>query len=266
MGKPRLYRTRAIILRRRDFDESDRLLTVLTPDHGKQTLLAKGARKISSRKAPHVDLFKQADLLVHEGRNFGVVSQAETVRSFAGVCSDLPRLAAAHYLAELADSFLGEDDEARAAYDLTLEVLGWLDEGGDPQLAQRYYELHLLDIEGYRPQLYRCLGCDEWLEPAANVFDVAAGGMFCPKCAAQARQGRSVSIGAQKVLRFLQRSTMGSCRGLVLGQPVQDEIEALLGAYIQRILDHQPRSHRFVEAVRALPPLDPAPAPFGGVA
>jgi DNA repair protein RecO (recombination protein O) len=263
MAEPRLYRTTGIVLRRRDFDEADRLLTVLTPDHGKQTLLAKGTRKISSRKAAHVDLFKQVDLLVHRGRNFGIVSQAETVQSFLGIREDLPRLAAAHYLSELADSFLGEDDEARAVYDLTLEVLTWLDQGGDPRLAQRYYELHLLDLEGYRPQVYRCLGCEEWLEPVNNVFDAEAGGMFCPKCAGQAAHARAVSLGAQKVLRFLQRSSISECSRLVLGQPVHDEIEVLLNGYIRRILDRQPRSRRFVEAVRALPAVIPSLAPLG---
>ena len=67
MGDERQYRTRGIVLRRRDFDEADRLLTVLTRDRGKLTLLAKGARKISSRKAAHVDLFKQVELCRYTG-------------------------------------------------------------------------------------------------------------------------------------------------------------------------------------------------------
>jgi len=253
MKNQRLYRTTGIVLRRRDFDEADRLLTVLTREHGKLTLLAKGARKISSRKAPHVDLFKQVELLVHQGRNFGIVSQAETVRSFEAIRDDLSRLAAAHYVAELADTFVGEGDDASGIYDLVLETLLWMDAGGDPRLAQRYFELHLCDLAGYRPQLYRCLGCQEWLEPAANVFDVTAGGMLCPRCAGQAIHGRPVTIGTQKVLRFLQRSSAGDCQRLALQAPLHEEMEGLLGAYLRQILDRSPKSCRFIEAVRALP-------------
>jgi DNA repair protein RecO (recombination protein O) len=253
MGDERLYRTRGIVLRRRDFDEADRLLTVLTRDRGKLTLLAKGARKISSRKAAHVDLFKQVELQVHRGRSFGIVTQAETVCSFTVIRNDLQRLAAAHYLAELADSFAHEGDDCAGIYDLVLEGLQWLDTGGDPRLAQRYFELHLLDLAGFRPQLYRCLRCDAWLEPAANVFDAVAGGMFCPLCAETAPQGRPVTVGAQKVLRFLQRSDAGDCQRLVLRAPLHDEMEALLTTYLRHILERSPKSRRFIEAVRALP-------------
>ena len=252
MAEPRLYRTVGIVLRRRDFDEADRLLTVLTRDRGKVTLLAKGARKMGSRKAAHVDLFKQADLLVHRGRNFGIVSQAETVRGFPVLGQDLPRMAAAHYLAELTDSFLGEGDEAAGVYDLLLAALGWLEEGGEPRLVQRYFELHLLDLAGYRPQFYRCLSCHSWLEAVPNAFDGAAGGMYCPNCSYQAAQPQSVTVGAQKVLRFLQRSEPAACRNLLLRPALHDEMEALLGTYIRRILDRSPKSRRFVETVRAL--------------
>jgi DNA repair protein RecO (recombination protein O) len=253
MRNQRLYRTTGIVLRRRDFDEADRLLTVLTREHGKVTLLAKGARKIGSRKAPHVDLFKQVELLVHQGRNFGIVSQAETVRSFEVMREDLARLAAAHYVAELADIFAGEGDEAEGVYDLVVETLHWLDSGDDPRLAQRYFELHLCDLAGYRPQLYRCMCCEEWIEPGANVFDVAAGGFLCPKCSGRTPVGRALSVGAQKVLRFLQRSSAADCRRLVLQDPLQEEVEALLSVYLRQILDRSPKSRRFIEAVRALP-------------
>jgi DNA repair protein RecO (recombination protein O) len=251
MPNPRLYRTTGIVLRRRDFDEADRLLTVLTREHGKVTLLAKGARKIGSRKAPHVDLFKQVELLVHQGRNFGIISQAETVRSFEAMREHLEHLAVAHYVAELADAFVGEGDEAAGVYDLVLETLQWLDSGGDPRLAQRYFELHLCDLAGYRPQLYRCLGCEDWIEPGANVFDVAAGGFYCPKCSGRTPAGRVLSIGAQKVLRFLQRSPAADCKRLQ--DPLQEEVEALLSVYLRQILDRSPKSRRFIEAVRALP-------------
>jgi len=254
MHDERLYRTQGIVLRRRDFDEADRLLVVLTRDRGKVTLLAKGARKIGSRKAPHVDLFRRVDLLVHQGRNFGIVSQAEAVETFAHLADDLQALAAAHYIAELVDTLVIEGDGEQDVFVLTADTLRWLDEGGDPRLCQRYFELHLLDLAGYRPQLYRCLSCDHWLEPVANRFDIAAGGLVCPSCCEQGQRGRAVSVGAQKVMRFLQRSVIGQCRRLVLSPALQDELEALQGAYVRQVLDRAPKSIRFIQAVRSLPP------------
>src|SRR5919198_573684 len=127
MNRLRLYTTEAIILRRVDFGEADRILTIMTPEMGKLRVIAKGARKITSRKAGHVELFTRVRLLLARGRNFDIVSQAETIEPYRPVRDDL-----------------------------LAEGLGWLAESPDPGLAARYFELRLLTLTGYRPQLFRC--------------------------------------------------------------------------------------------------------------
>ena len=77
--RQRLYRVSAIVLKRRDQGEADRLLTVFTRDRGKLTLLAKGVRRQASRKAGHIEPFTQVDLLVAKGKSLDLVTQAETV-------------------------------------------------------------------------------------------------------------------------------------------------------------------------------------------
>ncbi len=77
MNRERLYQTDGIILHRTDFGEADRLLTVFTPRLGRLRLLAKGARKLTSRKAGHIELFTYVHLLVARGRNLDIVSQVE---------------------------------------------------------------------------------------------------------------------------------------------------------------------------------------------
>ncbi|MEL7236312.1 MAG: DNA repair protein RecO, partial [Chloroflexota bacterium] len=101
----RAIRTPAIILRRRDFGEADRLLTVLTPYHGKLDLIAYGARKAVSRKTGHVELFTLADMLVNLHKNPGVVSQVEMLEPFLPLRDDLTLGAFAGYVVELLDRF-----------------------------------------------------------------------------------------------------------------------------------------------------------------
>jgi DNA repair protein RecO (recombination protein O) len=134
-----------------------------------------------------------------------------------------------------------------------VEVLRWLDDGGDPRLIQRYFELHLLDLEGYRPQLYRCIHCDRWVEEETNYFDISEGGVLCPSCASTLSVGRRISVAAQKVIRFLQRSPVADCQRLRLKPSLHDEIEHLAADYIRYIAERPPRSRRFVEAVGSLP-------------
>ena len=109
--RERSFRSEAIILKRRDFGEADRLLTVLTPRHGRLDVIAKGARKPASSKTGHVELLSKADLLIHKGRDLGIVVQAEVIEPLLPLREDLQRGAYANYVAELLDRFTASGDE-----------------------------------------------------------------------------------------------------------------------------------------------------------
>ena len=81
-ARDRTYRTEAVVLRRKDFGEADRVLTLLTPEHGKVRVVAKGIRKPASRKAGHLDLFMRSKLLVAKGRDLDIITQAETMSAY----------------------------------------------------------------------------------------------------------------------------------------------------------------------------------------
>ncbi len=108
--RDRLYRVEAIVLKRSDYGEADRLLTLFTPDLGKLRAIAKGARKPSSRKSGHVELFTHSALLIARGRHLDVVTQADTLDAFLPLRENLDRLGFAYYLAELVDQFVEEGD------------------------------------------------------------------------------------------------------------------------------------------------------------
>ena len=81
MSRSRLYNTQAIMLRRVDMGEADRLLTILTPARGKMKVMAKGVRKLTSRKTGHVELFTRVQFVLAQGHTFDVASQADTIAS-----------------------------------------------------------------------------------------------------------------------------------------------------------------------------------------
>ena len=83
MPRPdRTFRTTAIILRRQEFAEADRLLTIFTPDHGKLKVIAKGACKPAGRKTGHVELFTRSAMMINRGREIHVVSPAEMTEPY----------------------------------------------------------------------------------------------------------------------------------------------------------------------------------------
>ena len=272
-GRNRLYRTEAVVLRRHDVGEADRLLTLYTPGMGKVRAIAKGIRKPTSRKAGHLELFAHSTLLVARGQNLDIITQAEMLHPFRPLREDLERLTYAHYAAELLDRFAAEGQENPLAFDLLVANLQRLCETSDLRLTTRFYELHLLALEGYQPQLFHCLGCGDAIQPVVNYFDPDRGGVLCPRCGEgllAGPAGRSVSAGVQastedergrrvrpvpvntlKVLRYLQTHGYGQCIRLRLSASTHHDMEALMMHYITYILERNLKSVAFLRRLRA---------------
>jgi DNA repair protein RecO (recombination protein O) len=257
VSRERLYRTEAIVLKRSDFGEADRLLTLYTPGLGKIRVIAKGARKPTSRKSGHVELFTHSQLLIARGRNLDIVTQAETLHAFRPLREDLLRTTYAYYAAELLDRFVGEGVENRLLFDLLLAMLSWLGESRDLALAARFYELRLLALAGYRPQLFQCVNCRATIEPVANFFDPEQGGVVCPRCYNHGLQDsirvKPISLNALKVLRFLQTRDYETCSRLRISPGLHRELEAVMQRYITYILERNLKSVAFLQRLRRQP-------------
>jgi DNA repair protein RecO (recombination protein O) len=248
--RERIYRTEAIVLRRSDFGEADRLLTVLTPYLGKLRLLAKGARKPTSRKAGHLELFTRTQLLVARGRNLDIVTQAQTIEPHRALRDDLWRMSHAYYVAELVDSFSEEQAENELLYQLLSDALDWICGSCDLALTMRFFELHMLSLVGYRPQLFECPHCSASLEPVTNYFSADAGGVLCPRCGEARRDAQVISLPVLKVLRYLQTRSYAQCTELRLRPSTHAEMEELMRHYLVYTLERQLKSVEFLEILR----------------
>ena len=248
--RERVYRTEAIVLRRTDFGEADRLLTVLTPDRGKLKLIAKGARKPASRKSGHVELFSHGQFLVAVGRELDIITQAETVEPFLPLREALLRTTYAYYVAELVDAFTAERDENQPLFELLKDALGWLCKADDLALVARYYELHVLGLVGYQPQLFACGGCKKQLEPETNYLGAADGSVFCRKCGYDRMGTIELSVNALKVLRFLQTHDWETCCLLRLSPSSHAEVERTMNHYITHHLERKLKSVDFIQHLR----------------
>jgi DNA repair protein RecO (recombination protein O) len=250
VGRERLYRTEAIILKRSNFGEADRLLTFFTPHRGKLRAVAKGARRPGSRKAGHLELFSYTRLLLARGRNLDIVTQAETVEPFLPLREDLLRTTFAYYTAELVDRFLSDEDENRPVFDLLLAAFDWLGQADDLALAARFFELRLLAMVGYQPQFFQCVDCQSEIEPVVNFFHPGEGGVLCPRCGEGRSEANPLSLNALKVLRFLQTQDYDTIRLLHLRPPLHAELETTMLDYMTYILERRLKSVDFLQHLR----------------
>ncbi len=245
----RLFRTDGIILRRRDFGEADRLLTVFTPARGKIRVIAKGARKPTSRKGGHVELFTRVDMLIAKGRDLDVLSQAEMVEPYLPLREDLIRATYASHVVELLDRFTGEEEENARAYALLRDTLGYLCAEPDLRLTARFYEVRLLSWVGYQPQLFTCAIGAEEVTAQDQYFSYSDGGVVCPTHA-QPERMMPLSLGALKVLRYLQTQSFETVRVLNLRPALHGELERVLHGYITYLLEQRLQSASFLRRLR----------------
>ena len=250
MTAPRVYRTEAIVLRALDFGEADRILTLYTPHLGKLRATAKGVRRLKSRKAGHLDLFMRSNLLVATGRNLDIVTQAEGIENFQPLREDLCRSTYAEYVAELVDGFSPDRMANHPLYDLLILTLRRLASAEHIELPVRSFELQLLGLAGYRPELFHCLRCNSVIQAQVNWFSAHMGGVLCPACAGTVPRSQSISVNALKVMRYLQTNEAAILHVRELDRTVSREIEQHLQECIAFRLERRPHSFSVVERLR----------------
>jgi DNA repair protein RecO (recombination protein O) len=249
MTRERTYQIEAIVLRRRNWGEADRILTLFTPHRGKIRVRAVGVRKPRSRKAGHLELYHRSSLFLARGRDMDIVTQAETVESFRLLRDDLVRSAAAAYLAELLDRLAPEEVENPAAYRLLKAALKAVCRTDNPPLVLRCYEMKLLETMGYRPELTHCTAGREEIRPEDQFISPARGGAVCPRCAAGEDGLLAVSLASLRVLRHLQRTPFADCVQLRVHGETLEELRVILNRYIQYIVESPLRSRGYFEEV-----------------
>lgn len=249
--RERVYRCEAIIVRRSDFSEADRLLLLATPE-GKRRVVAKGVRKTMNKLAGHLELFTHCSLQLAVGRNLDIVTQSHVRQPFTHLRTDLNRLAYGYYIAELFDKCTQEEEENRPLFELLLSTLNALDSMPSPELVVRWYEIQLAGLLGYRPHFHRCAVCQELLTEEANRFSTQLGGMLCPKDGNSDRQASVISLGAFKVLRYLQTNPLSNIEQLQISEPTRDEVKTVLRSYLRHILERDFKTVAFLEEITGM--------------
>src|SRR4051794_20638090 len=218
--------------------------------------VARGVRKPTSHLGGHVELFSRSKMLVARTRGLDIVTQCETIDAHRHIGEDLDRVAHAFYVAELADRLTPDEQENYAVYKLLAETLHHLDAVASPELLVRWYEIQLLGLLGYRPELIQCVECRTTLEPVVNGWSPAQGGVLCPACK-RIGLARDLSVTAFKVLRIMQRSPWAEVVRVRVPESVVAELDPTMSAYVNHVLEREPRSAIFLKIAEQTPDYAP---------
>jgi DNA repair protein RecO (recombination protein O) len=245
------YKAEGIIIRVRDYNEADRLVTIFTREHGKIQAIAKGCRKPKSRKRGLMQLFTHANFVLYRGRTLDTITQCEGIDSFGSLREDLDRMANAAYIAELLDGFVNSAEPHQELYFLSLVCLNLLT-AEDPALVTRVFEMRSMSLLGYRPQLDSCVYCGVVIIRKRIVFSPLMGGVLCEKCTHHDYSNISCSMGTVNMLKQLMNWDLRRIRVLKMSPETKKEIGVILNSYISQRLDKKIKSAEFLLSLESM--------------
>lgn len=249
---PRSFRADAIVLRHADTGEADRLITFFTREHGKLRAVVKGARRIKSRKAGHLEPFTHVTLQLARSGGWPIITQVETIDAHFGLRESLEHTGSASYVVELVDRFSYEDNsENLPVFRLLAETLARLDSQQDPWVIVRFFEMRLLDFLGFRPQLFNCSNCEKEIKPENQFFSPTQGGVICPSCGQGLPGLWRISMETLKYLRHFQRSKFNVAAQADPVEDIRAEVEKLMQAHFTYLLERSLNTPTFMQRMKS---------------
>ncbi len=231
----RTQKDKAIILRRKSFGEADILLTLYTQKNGKVRVIAKGARKITSKMLGFTELFTIISCQIDFKSTIPIISQISHEQLFDGISDNQALYERLHVLAELVDRGCHEQESDTVLYKCLQEGIYQLIATDHPLILASLI-LRISGILGFEPQLINCSLCNIPLEPNTLLgWNHTHGGVVCSLHLAT--EIIPLSTDELKVLRYLRRSPLPSIEKLHVSSDFAYDIEQALLVYVQHVLE-----------------------------
>ena len=229
----------AIVLRRADYRDNDRMLTLLSPTRGKLEVLSRGCRKPRSSLRNASELFALGDFEFYEKNGHLTLISANLIETFYPLRQDLDRLSCGSYCLNVAEALSQPGQNAQELFMLLLHTLSRLtfsDQPWKPLLTG--FLLHAANLSGMKPRLNHCVECSRRLGEEPVLFDQEEGGVVCRECAGQGRGRYPLSAGQLTWLR--QALTKGSAEWVDEGDCTAPW--TVMRPYLESRLDYPPRA------------------------
>jgi len=181
------FRAKGIIIKNRKVREADKIFTIITDNLGKIQAYGRSTGKINSKLGGHLDLFTNSNLILAKGKSMPTLVYAKAIDNFKNIKSNLEKTGIAFYASELLDNFLLEDYKDTRIYRLLYYFFIILDVPDIGDLVQIKilfwsFELKLLNLLGFLPELEKCVKCGKNITNNNNNFDFTSGGFICSNC------------------------------------------------------------------------------------
>lgn len=228
---------KGLVLRVTDYNDRDALLTLLTRDHGKLTVKARGLRRKNSPLTAPCQLLAFGEFTLFEYRGMYTVNEAHSVELFQHLRRDLCKLSLGTYFAQAAEVISQEDMPSPELLSLVLNCLYALsDLDISAELVKAVFELRAACLAGYAPDLYACHRCGN---SAPDRFDISAGCLECGNCRNPESTGirMPVTPGVLDAMRYICACEAKRLFSFSVAQDTADSLSQLTEAYLTTQLE-----------------------------
>lgn len=248
-----LKRATGFVIQSSDYGESDRIVTFFTLEYGKMKGIAKGARRSRRRFGNSLDLFCHVRILFFEkeDRPLTRIDQCDVVDFFPALGQDVVKMSYGSYFAELVDGMVGEREIHKEVFDLLEVCLSMVNRLEPREEMLRIFEIRLLCLLGYRPNLNSCTHCKNPVDRLERIYFVLArGGIFCGTCCPTNERFFPLAMGTVRLLEKSADTELSKIHRLRFSRGSLTESREILPRFIQCHLQRELKSLRFLESIK----------------
>jgi len=244
-----LFKSEAIVLRSINLSETDKLVTFMTDKFGKIKCVAKAARKIKNRFGATIEPMSHIHLIYFgkENQTLYRLNHSDIIQSFQSIRDSLHKIYTGVYFNELVDTLTPEAHPDPNAFRLLLESLLALKSMDSLDTLRRLFEMRLICLAGYAPQLNHCSICKGSAETKNFGFSFEHRGVVCEPCSFKVRPEMRFQAGTLKYLKKLKTMNVQHANRLKLPKGAELEIEQLLHRLILSYTGRELKSYPFIK-------------------
>lgn len=240
-----LYRVEGIVIRSMDYGEGNKIVTLLTPGHGKQGVVIRGARKPKSRYGALAQLFTYGEYAFYKSGSLGTLSSGEVIEPFRELREGLEKPAYASYAAELTDKAVSDEDASGQLFSQLRACLTALAQGKDPAIILRIYEMKVAAFAGYSPVLDACVNCGRAEGPF--VFSAVSGGALCAACRERDRSALAPDEAVWKLLRLFAGLDLNRIGNISVKAASKKQLQAVMRNWLDTHMGLNLKSRHFLD-------------------
>jgi DNA repair protein RecO (recombination protein O) len=242
-----IVKTEGVVLKSFDFRETSRIATFFTRDFGKVKGVLKGIRKDPRKFGSSVEKFSLNDIVYYQYRNSDIhlISHCDMKDFYQGLRQDLERMTAASYASELIDTLMPAEEPNPEIYDLMQTFLKCLQTTTDVSKLIQTFQIKILSLSGFKPQLETCVRCSNNVAQAPR-FSLRLGGLLCGECKDSTGEATPISLGAVASILHIQKNNWDAALRLGMAPFIKKELKYVLNHFLVFHLERHLRSTRFL--------------------